>query len=74
MFFITELLLNLQARFNIFDLLLHPVIFSLCRVQFYAISLFLCVMTCDVMCACVKWPSVRLLGRERHKAETGAIG
>lgn len=33
-------------------------------------------MSCPVMSvrACVKWPSVGLLGPERRKAETGAKG
>lgn len=39
---------------------------------------YVCVSArfCPVMsaCACVKWPSVRLQGSERHKAETGAKG
>lgn len=85
LFITTKLSLNLQARFNVFNLLLHSITFSLLQ---GSLLLYYCFFLCVSVCFCVywvsspamsvhayvKWPSFRLLGPERHKAETGAKG
>lgn len=67
LFILTKFLIKLQARFSI-------LIFLLVFVRDCVFFCVLAVTSCEVIACMCEVAYVRLLGPERHKAETGAKG